>query len=125
MSIHLPSEEAAQVPPGTLELLILRCVADVSMHGWAISRSIKDRTQGTLLVEEGSLYPALHRLLRLRQLLAAWGTSENNRKARFYRITSRGQARLVRDTALWARVTAAVAKALDVSPNPSPLPGVT
>lgn len=125
MSIHLPSDEAAQVPPGTLELLILRCVADVSMHGWAISRSIKDRTQGTLLVEEGSLYPALHRLLRMRQISAEWGTSENNRKARFYRITQRGRTRLARDTALWTRVTSAVAAALDAGPNPSPLPGVT
>ena len=73
----------------------------------------KERSGGELLVEEGSLYPALHRLVRLKQLSAEWGTSENNRRARFYRVTPAGQNRLRADASAWRRVSAAVTTMLD------------
>ena len=102
-----------EIPPGTLDLLILQAVTRGSLHGYAIARRIKERSGGELLVEEGSLYPALHRLVRLKQLVAEWGTSENNRRARFYRITPAGQKRLKADASAWRRVSAAVTAVLD------------
>jgi len=102
-----------EIPPGTLDHLILQAVTRGSLHGYAIARRIKERSSGELLVEEGSLYPALHRLVRLKQLVAEWGTSENNRRARFYRITPAGQKRLKADASAWRRVSAAVTAVLD------------
>lgn len=112
-----PSKERRpEIPPGTLDLLILQCVSDAPQHGYAIARRIKDRSGGTLLAEEGSLYPALHRLVRLRHLTAEWGLSENNRNARFYRITATGRKRLLADASVWRRVSAAVTAVLDGRP---------
>lgn len=107
------SDERVEIPPGTLDLLILRSITHGSQHGYAIARRIKERSGDTLLVEEGSLYPALHRLVRLRQVSAAWGTSENNRRARFYRITPAGRRRLTEGASLWKRVSSAVTAVLD------------
>ncbi|MFO0827034.1 MAG: PadR family transcriptional regulator [Phycisphaerales bacterium] len=101
------------IPAGTLDLLILRSISDVPQHGYAIVRRIKERSGSTLLVEEGSLYPALHRLVRLRHVTAEWGSSENNRRARFYRITAAGRKRLEADTTTWRRVSAAVTAVLE------------
>ena len=108
-----PTDQRPEIPPGTLDLLILQAVTRGSLHGYAIARRIKERSGGELLVEEGSLYPALHRLVRLKQLVAEWGTSENNRRARFYRITTAGQKRLKADASAWRRVSAAVTAVLD------------
>lgn len=106
-------QERPEIPPGTLDLLVLQCVTDAPQHGYAIARRIKERSGGTLLAEEGSLYPALHRLVRTKQLSAEWGTSENNRRARFYRITAVGRKRLAADASVWRRVSAAVTAVLD------------
>jgi len=107
------SDERVDIPPGTLDLLILRSISNGSQHGYAIARWIKERSGNTLLVEEGSLYPALHRLVRQRQVSAVWGTSENNRKARFYRITPAGRRRVAEGASLWKRVSSAVTAVLD------------
>ncbi len=115
MPKHPESQRRAEIPPGTLDLLILRCISDRPQHGYAIARRIKERSQGTLLAEEGSLYPALHRLVRLKHVTAEWGTSENNRKARFYRITAGGRKRLEQDASLWRRVSSAVTAVLEDS----------
>jgi PadR family transcriptional regulator, regulatory protein PadR len=106
-------EERPEIPPGTLDLLILRCVTREPQHGYAIARMIKEQSSSTLLVEEGSLYPALHRLVRLKHVTAEWGASENNRKARFYRITTAGRKRLAADVDMWKRVSSAVTAVLD------------
>ena len=102
-----------EIPPGTLDLLILRSISREPMHGYAIVRTIKEQSGSTLLVEEGSLYPALHRLVRLKHVAAEWGVSENNRKARFYRITPAGRKRLAADTDMWKRVSSAVTAVLE------------
>ena len=111
MPIH-DSSDRHELPSGTLELLILRSIAHTPRHGYGISFDIKERSDGALLVEEGSLYPALHRLVRLRQLKAEWGTSEHNRKARFYTLTAAGLRRLQADSARWRAVSSAVTAAL-------------
>jgi transcriptional regulator len=120
MPIH-DTTDRHELPSGTLELLILRSVSRVARHGWAISHDIKERSDGALLVEEGSLYPALHRLVRLKQLKAEWGTSEHNRKARFYTLTATGRRRLEADTARWRAVSSAVTTALAASALPQRL----
>jgi transcriptional regulator len=102
-----------EIPPGTLDLLILRSISREPMHGYAIVRAIKEQSGSTLLVEEGSLYPALHRLVRLKHVAAEWGVSENNRKARFYRVTPAGRKRLAADTDMWKRVSSAVTAVLE------------
>lgn len=101
------------IPPGTLDLLILACVQEESRHGYAVARWIAQRSGGALLAEEGSLYPSLHRLVRAKQLSAEWGVSENNRKARYYRITATGKRRLAADASAWRRVSSAVTAVLD------------
>jgi PadR family transcriptional regulator PadR len=117
-----PLNDRPEIPPGTLDLLILRAITGEPQHGYAIARWIKERSDATLLVEEGSLYPALHRLVRLKHVTAEWGTSENNRKARYYRITAAGRRRLTADVDLWKRVSAAVTNVLD-APRPALAPG--
>jgi transcriptional regulator len=88
------SEESPQLLPGTLYLLILRTLAAGPLHGYAIARRIKACSADVLEVEEGSLYPALNRMLLKGWLRAEWGTSETNRKARFYRLTKEGHEQL-------------------------------
>jgi PadR family transcriptional regulator PadR len=93
---------------GTLDLLILKAVSLESMHGWGISQRIQQISSGALEVNQGSLYPALHRVVKRGWLEASWGTSENNRRARFYRLTAAGRRQLVQETATWRRFSAAV-----------------
>ncbi len=97
---------------GTLNLLVLRAVADEPLHGLAIARRIFDGSGDHLQVEEGALYPALHRLERDGLLHAEWGRSENNRRARFYRLTDRGEKHLAREAERWRTHTEAVARLL-------------
>jgi transcriptional regulator len=97
---------------GTLDLLILRALAGGARHGYAISEWLDDATDGTLLLEEGTLYPALHRLERKGWLESEWGVSENNRRAKYYRLTAVGRRRLGEEAASWSRYSDAVAKAL-------------
>src|SRR5579885_3429242 len=97
---------------GTLDLLVLRTLRDGPVHGYTISRLIKERSGKVFLVEEGALYPALHRLERQKLVEGEWGVSENNRKARYYRLTPRGQAALRVEISEWQRYTRAVSGVL-------------
>ena len=98
---------------GTLDLLVLRTVASGPMHGYSVARMIKERSKNVFLIEEGALYPALHRLERKGWVESEWGLSENNRKAKFYQLTARGRAQLRAEVATWQRYTKAVAGVLE------------
>jgi PadR family transcriptional regulator, regulatory protein PadR len=97
---------------GTLDLLILRTLAWGPQHGYSVVRQIRDRSGDAFLVEEGALYPALHRLERKGWIASEWGLSENNRKAKFYSLTARGRVQLRAELATWERYTKAVAGVL-------------
>ena len=98
---------------GTLDMLILRTLQPGSAHGFAIARSIAERSDEVLLVEEGTLYPALHRLERRGWVRAAWGVSEHNRRARFYTLTAKGRARLSAEATRWRELAAAVGRVME------------
>src|SRR6476661_8752591 len=93
---------------GTVDLLILKAVSIEPMHGWGISQRIQQISRGVLEVNQGSLYPAVHRLVKRGWLDATWGTSENNRRARFYRLTEVGERQLAEETATWRLFSGAV-----------------
>lgn len=97
---------------GTLDLLILRSLLAGPRHGWAISQRIQQVSGDVLTVQQGSLYPSLHRLQRKGWIASEWGASENNRRAKFYRLTDEGLAQLGVETERWERLSAAVAKVL-------------
>ena len=99
----------------SLDLLILKALSWAPMHGYAISEWIDDATRSVLLVEEGTLYPALHRLERKRWVTAEWGVSENNRRAKFYRLTPDGRAQLRAETPTWLRHAEGIARALRIA----------
>ena len=99
---------------GTLDLLILKTLAIGSMHGWGISQRIQQTSEDVLRVNQGSLYPALHRLEAAGWIEAEWGASENNRQAKFYKLTRAGQKQLRDQTAQWERMAGAVARILAV-----------
>jgi PadR family transcriptional regulator PadR len=107
----------AQLLPGTLDLLILKAVSLGPLHGYGILLRIEQISGKALLVEQGALYPALFRLVRQRLLKANWGTSENNRRAKFYELTAAGRRRLQEETNDWNRLAAAIASALDAKPE--------
>ena len=93
---------------GTLDLLILRTIASEKMHGWAIAQRIQLLSRDVLQINQGSLYPALQRLERQGWIRAEWGTSETNRRARFYQLTADGRRRLEQERADWERLSAAI-----------------
>ena len=93
-----PPEQAPQLLPGTLFMLVLRTLARGPLHGYAIARRIKDASANGLEIEDGSLYPALNRMLVKGWVAAVWGISENNRRARFYRLTAEGRKQLAAET---------------------------
>jgi PadR family transcriptional regulator PadR len=97
---------------GTLDLLILKAIAVEPMHGWAIAQRISQLSRDVLQVQQGSLYPALQRLERQGWIAADWGASENNRRARFYRLTKAGRKHLEREQASWDRLSSAIALVL-------------
>jgi transcriptional regulator len=101
------------LPQGTLDLLILKAIALEPQHGWAISERIQQISKNALRVQQGSLYPALHRLERRGWIKAVWGASENNRKAKFYELTRAGRKQLDAQTGAWRALTAAVDLLLD------------
>ena len=107
----------AQILPGTLDLLILKAASLGPLHGYGILLRIEQISRGALLIEQGALYPALYRLLRQRLLKASWGTSENNRRAKFYELTSPGRKRLRQEAEDWSRLVAAIASALSARPE--------
>ena len=94
---------------GTLDLLILKTIALEPLHGWAIAQRISQLSNDILQVQQGSLYPALQRLEREGRITADWGTSENNRRARFYRLTRAGRKHLELEQAGWERLSGAIA----------------
>ena len=108
-----PRADRLDLPQGTLELLILRTLALEPQHGWAISERIRQVSSDVLHVRQGSLYPALHRLDRRGWITASWGTSEHNRRAKYYALTPEGRRQLESDVEAWRALTAAVGRVLD------------
>jgi len=102
---------------GTLDLLILRTLLFGAQHGQAIARAIQSQSDNVLVVDHGSLYPALQRLEERGFISAEWGTSENNRKARFYALTKAGRKEMVREEGEWRRIAAAIMRVLGPSPR--------
>ena len=105
------ADEAALIP-GTLDVLILKAVSLAPEHGYGVLLRIQQITGGALTVEQGALYPALARLEHQGMLESEWGTSDNNRRAKFYRLTAAGRRRLKTETERWSRFAVAMAKAL-------------
>jgi PadR family transcriptional regulator PadR len=109
--------DQAQLLPGTLDLLILKAVSLGPLHGYGILLRIEQISRGALLVEQGALYPALFRLVRQGLLDATWGTSANNRRAKFYALTPAGRDRLREEADGWNRLVTAIAAALGAQPE--------
>jgi len=109
------SSKQTNLLQGTLDLLILKALGTGELHGLGISRRIDQITQGTFLVKPGSLFPALHRMEEAGWLSSLWGDSENNRRAKFYRLTKVGRAQLDVETKQWQTIALAMAKALKAS----------
>jgi PadR family transcriptional regulator PadR len=107
----------AQLLPGTLDLLILQAVSLGALHGYGILLRIEQISRKALLIEQGALYPALFRLVRRGLLRATWGTSDNNRRAKFYELTAAGRKRLREEADGWNRLVAAIAAALGAQPE--------
>jgi len=103
------------LPQGTLDLLVLKTLAAEPQHGWAIAQRIAVISQEVLSVQQGSLYPALHRLERKGWIKARWGSSENNRRAKYYELTKKGRRQLETETEAWRTLTMAVDRVLDGS----------
>jgi PadR family transcriptional regulator, regulatory protein PadR len=108
-------ESQGDLLQGTLDLLILKSLGRGSMHGYDVAEHIQQTSQDVLRVEEGALYPALHRL-ELRGLLASeWGLSENNRRAKYYKLTAAGRKQLAAETEYWSRMSAAIGRVLQAT----------
>lgn len=109
--------EQAQLLPGTLDLLVLKAVSLGPLHGYGVLLRIEQISRRALQIEQGALYPALFRLVRQGLLKASWGTSENNRRAKFYELTKAGRKRLHQESDGWSRLAAAIAAALAARPE--------
>jgi transcriptional regulator len=107
------SDDHIDLPQGTLDLLILKTLALEPRHGWAISERLRQISSATLSIRQGSLYPALHRLERRGWIKASWGTSDNNRRAKYYELTKRGRARLETEISAWRKLSAVVSQVLE------------
>lgn len=105
--------EQTNLLQGTLDMMILKSLRAAEMHGLGISRRIEQITRGTFQVKPGSLFPALHRMEEQGWLASAWGESENNRRAKYYRLTKAGRRQLESETARWGRICLAIARALE------------
>ena len=101
------------LPQGTLDLLILKTLALEPRHGWAISERLRQISSAMLSIRQGSLYPALHRLERRGWIKASWGTSDNNRRAKYYELTRRGRARLDVEISAWRKLSAVVSQVIE------------
>ncbi len=110
------SEDARiELPQGTLDLLILKAVALEPLHGWGISERLQQVSKDVVKVQQGSLYPALHRLERRGWLRAKWATTDNNRRAKYYEITAAGRKQLAEEAQSWRKLAGAVASVLDMA----------
>jgi PadR family transcriptional regulator, regulatory protein PadR len=107
------TSEQTNLLQGTLDMMILKSLATGEMHGLGISRRIEQITQGTFQVKPGSLFPALHRMEEEGWLVSFWGESENNRRAKFYRLTKTGRRQLESETLRWSKISLAIARALE------------
>jgi PadR family transcriptional regulator, regulatory protein PadR len=105
--------DSGELLQGTLDMLILKTLNRKSLHGYAIAEFIQQTSEDALRVEEGALYPALHRLELRGWLASEWGLSENNRRAKYYRLTASGRKQLAEETAHWRRMTAAIGRILE------------
>ena len=103
------------LPQGTLDLLILKTLALEPQHGWAIAERIQQTSKAVLQVQQGSLYPALHRLERKGWIDAQWGASDNNRRAKYYKLTRKGRKQLESETEAWTKLSSAVAEILNLA----------
>jgi transcriptional regulator len=108
---------AAPILPVTLDLLILKAVSLGKLHGYGVLLRIEQISGGALQIQQGALYPALYRLEHQGLIDAEWGTSENNRKAKYYRLTAAGRKRLGEETASWNQLAAAIARSLATTPQ--------
>ena len=106
------NEQRIDLPQGTLDLLILRILSLGSQHGWGISERVQQVSGDQLCIQQGSLYPALHRLERRGWIKAQWGTSDNNRRAKYYELSKSGRRQLELERESWNKLTAAVAQVL-------------
>jgi PadR family transcriptional regulator, regulatory protein PadR len=104
-----------EVLRGTLDLMILKALALGGMHGLGISRRIEQVTKGTFQVKPGSLFPALHRMEEQNWIASEWGESQNNRRARYYKLTKAGRRQLETETERWGRISLAIARTLEAS----------
>src|SRR3979409_2569238 len=107
------SSQRIDLPQGTLDLLILRTLSLGTQHGWATSERVQQMSSDVLKIQQGSLYPALHRLERRGWIKASWGISENNRRAKYYELTRSGQKQLEVETDSWRKLTAAITQILE------------
>lgn len=107
------ANERIDLPQGTMDLLILRTLALGPQHGWAISERVQQVSSDVLQIQQGSLYPALHRLERRGWIKAQWGTSDNNRRAKYYELTPAGKKQLAVETESWRKLTVAVSQILE------------
>jgi len=110
-----PMSKPTDLVQGTLDLLILRLVANQPLHGWAISQRLRLVSNDVLQVQQGSLYPALHRLEQQGLVSAEWGESENKRKAKYYALTRAGRRKLEDEAASWARLSAAISRVIETA----------
>ncbi|HKQ86587.1 MAG TPA: PadR family transcriptional regulator [Candidatus Acidoferrales bacterium] len=109
------ASEQTNLLQGTLDLMILKALALEEMHGLGISRRIEQITKGTFQVKPGSLFPALHRMEEAGWLVSSWGESDNNRRAKYYKLTKAGRRQLGAETERWSRISLAIARALEAS----------
>jgi len=107
--------ERLDLPQGTLDLLILKTLGLAPQHGWAISERVQQISSDVLRIQQGSLYPALHRLQRRGWIKGSWGTSENNRRAKYYELTAAGRKQLEVEETSWRKLTVAVGQILETA----------
>jgi PadR family transcriptional regulator len=111
--------EQTEVLKGTLDLMILKALSWGPTHGYGLTKWIRRTTDGTLDIDDGALYPALHRLERRGWIAAEWGVSENNRRAKYYELTRVGRGQLGREVSAWARVSEAVWRVVNATEQPA------
>ena len=109
------TESRLDLPQGTVDLLLLKTLALGPRHGWAISERLRQISSATLHIRQGSLYPALHRLERRGWIKARWGTSDNNRRAKYYELTRRGRGELEAQAVAWRKLSVAIAQVLETA----------
>jgi transcriptional regulator len=113
--VHAGKAASRELVQGTLDMLILKTVSRGPAHGYAIAEFIQETSHDALSVEEGALYPALHRLELRGHLASEWGASENNRRAKFYRLTAAGRRQLAQEASYWTRVAAGIARIMETA----------